>query len=66
MPMKKNMSHKNNSQRGITLIESLIAIVVAALGILGIDLFWAGVHRTNTWSLASNTWPRATSSFRSN
>lgn len=36
MPMKKNMSHKNNSQRGITLIESLIAIVVAALGILGI------------------------------
>ena len=36
MSMKKNMSHKNNSQRGITLIESLIAVVVAALGILGI------------------------------
>ena len=30
------MLKKNNLQRGVSLIESLVAIVVTALGILGI------------------------------
>ncbi len=53
-----NMNTMNNSmknaQKGITLIESLVAIVVTALGILGI----LGVQNANADRYLNNRTPR--------